>query len=126
MKLVSFELAGLATYGLIDGDHVKVVADTFRQEHPDLKSVLAAGALDELNHACREVLSPDQAGNVKKRPVLSNPGKIFCVGLNYKTHVAETKRPDSEYPSIFTRFADSLAADGDVLVCPAVSRRFDF
>jgi 2-keto-4-pentenoate hydratase/2-oxohepta-3-ene-1,7-dioic acid hydratase in catechol pathway len=126
MKLLSFELAGVATYGLIDGDHIRVVEDAFRQQHPDLKSVLTANALDELQHACRDALTPAQAATLKKRPVLANPGKIFCVGLNYKTHVAETKRPDSEYPSIFTRFADSLAADGDVLVCPAVSQRFDF
>ena len=126
MKLLSFELAGLSTYGLIDEDHIRVVDEAFRQQHPDLKSVLAADALAELKYACRETLARDQAGNIKKLPVLPNPGKIFCVGLNYKTHVAETKRPDSEYPSIFTRFADSLAADGDVLICPAVSRRFDF
>lgn len=126
MKLSSFELDGTATYGLHEDQHIRVVAESFRRTYPDLKSVLAAGVQDELAQACLDVLTPARAATIRKLPVVPNPGKIFCVGLNYKTHVAETKRPDSTYPSIFTRFADSLAADGDELVCPTVSERFDF
>jgi 2-keto-4-pentenoate hydratase/2-oxohepta-3-ene-1,7-dioic acid hydratase in catechol pathway len=46
--------------------------------------------------------------------------------LNYKSHVAETKRDDSPYPALFTRFADSLAANGDVVLRPVFSERFDW
>jgi 2-keto-4-pentenoate hydratase/2-oxohepta-3-ene-1,7-dioic acid hydratase in catechol pathway len=51
---------------------------------------------------------------------------VFCVGLNYKSHVAEMKRADSEHPAIFTRFADSLAAHGAPLPKPRATERFDF
>jgi 2-keto-4-pentenoate hydratase/2-oxohepta-3-ene-1,7-dioic acid hydratase in catechol pathway len=59
-------------------------------------------------------------------PVIPNPSKIFCIGLNYKTHVAETKRADSDYPAIFTRFADSLTAHNAPLPHPKETKRFDF
>jgi 2-keto-4-pentenoate hydratase/2-oxohepta-3-ene-1,7-dioic acid hydratase in catechol pathway len=58
--------------------------------------------------------------------VIPNPEKIFCVGLNYKTHVAEMKRPDSEHPAIFVRFADSLTAHGAPLPKPKATNRFDY
>jgi 2-keto-4-pentenoate hydratase/2-oxohepta-3-ene-1,7-dioic acid hydratase in catechol pathway len=58
--------------------------------------------------------------------VIPNPSKIFCIGLNYKSHVAETKRADSEYPAIFTRFADSLTAHNAPLPHPKETTRFDF
>lgn len=63
---------------------------------------------------------------VRLLPVVPNPGKILCVGLNYATHVAETGREQKEYPAIFTRYADSLIADGEALVRPKESVRFDY
>ena len=59
-------------------------------------------------------------------PVVPNPGKILCVGLNYATHVAETGREQKEHPAIFTRWADTLIADGDALIRPPESTRFDY
>jgi 2-keto-4-pentenoate hydratase/2-oxohepta-3-ene-1,7-dioic acid hydratase in catechol pathway len=63
---------------------------------------------------------------VKLLPVVPNPEKILCVGLNYATHVAETGREQKEHPAIFTRWADSLIADGDAMVRPPESERFDY
>ncbi|WP_313435282.1 fumarylacetoacetate hydrolase family protein [Novosphingobium sp.] len=59
-------------------------------------------------------------------PVVPNPEKILCVGLNYATHVAETGREQKEHPAIFTRWADSLIADGAPMVRPPESERFDY
>jgi len=66
------------------------------------------------------------ASQARLLPVIPNPSKVFCVGLNYKTHVAETKRADSNYPAIFTRFADSLTAHNAPLPHPKETQRFDF
>ena len=63
---------------------------------------------------------------VRLLPVVPNPGKILCVGLNYATHVAETGREQKEHPAIFTRWADTLIADGDPLLCPPETTRFDY
>jgi 2-keto-4-pentenoate hydratase/2-oxohepta-3-ene-1,7-dioic acid hydratase in catechol pathway len=58
--------------------------------------------------------------------VVPNPTKILCVGLNYATHVAETGREQKEFPAIFTRWADTLIADGEALVRPRETERFDY
>ena len=127
MGFVSFGVKGRQTYGLWKefGSYIEAPAE-FLAKYPDLKAVIAADKLDELQSAAtasgQAVSSPD----VHLLPAIPNPGKILCVGLNYKSHVAETKRPDSEFPAIFTRFADTLCAHEDPLPRPAISTRFDF
>jgi acylpyruvate hydrolase len=59
-------------------------------------------------------------------PVVPTAGKIICVGLNYRMHIAETGRETPEYPTIFTKFADALLGPGDDLVIPTVSDRVDW
>ena len=111
MRFVSFENQGKPTYGLWqdEGSWLQVPAG-FEARYPDLKSVIAAGKLDELEAETRAHGSLKSAATTTLLPVIPHPGKIFCVGLNYKSHVAETKRADSQFPSIFTRFADTLSA----------------
>ena len=43
-------------------------------------------------------------------PLIPNPGKIICVGLNYSEHVKETNRTVEENPVIFHRFPESQTA----------------
>jgi len=127
MRLISFESAGQATYGLWkDEAQWLQVPQVFQATYPDLKSVIAADKLDELEALLGQSGRAIAAGQARLLPVIPNPGKIFCVGLNYKTHVAETKRADSEHPSIFTRFADTLTAHGAPLPRPTQTQRFDF
>jgi 2-keto-4-pentenoate hydratase/2-oxohepta-3-ene-1,7-dioic acid hydratase in catechol pathway len=127
MSFVSFETAGRASYGVWqDASHWLQAPPAFQASYPDLKSVIAAHKLDELAALCRQTAMVVQSSEARLLPVIPNPGKIFCVGLNYKTHVAETKRADSQYPSIFTRFADSLSAHQAPLPRPRETERFDF
>ena len=67
-----------------------------------------------------------QHSAVRLLPVVPNPGKILCVGLNYATHVTETGREQKEHPAIFTRWADTLIADGEPLLLPRETTRFDY
>lgn len=127
MSFVSFETAQRQTYGVWNGEgNWLQVPEAFQALHPDLKSVIAAGKLDELASVTLKAGLVVQASQARLLPVIPNPGKIFCVGLNYKTHVAEMKRADSEHPAIFTRFADSLSAHGAPLPRPSQTQRFDF
>ena len=59
-------------------------------------------------------------------PVIPDPSKILCIGLNYQKHKIETGRPDADHPTVFTRFADSQVAHGQPMVKPASSERFDY
>jgi 2-keto-4-pentenoate hydratase/2-oxohepta-3-ene-1,7-dioic acid hydratase in catechol pathway len=127
MRFASFEISGHPTYGVVEASgHFRPAPAAFVRRFPDLKSVISANALGELATAAQasgERVAPEQ---VRLLPVIPNPGKLICVGLNYKSHVAETKRPDAEYPSLFLRFNDSLAAHGDEVLRPSFSERLDW
>ena len=59
-------------------------------------------------------------------PVIPNPGKIVCVGLNYGDHVRETGREITEKPTLFLRVAESQVAHGEDIVLPPESSRLDY
>jgi len=126
LKLVSFNHAGKSAYGLVRADGYRLPPADFLSRHPDIVSVLRADALRELEQVATASGTTVKAADTQALPVLPNPGKFICVGLNYKTHVAETKRDDSAYPALFVRFADSLAANGDLVLRPSFSERFDW
>ncbi len=127
MRFVSFEHQGQASYGLWKDESAWWQAPAeFQARLPDLKAVIAAGQLEALAQAAQAQGALRQSADCRLLPVIPNPGKVFCVGLNYKSHVAEMKRADSDYPAIFTRFADSLTAHGAPLPKPASTQRFDF
>jgi acylpyruvate hydrolase len=81
-----------------------------------------------------EVLSTaprDEAGavpveRVRLLPVVPRPSKIFCVGLNYRDHVTETKRDTPDYPVLFGKFATSLIGPQDDIVLPPESTQVDY
>ena len=73
-----------------------------------------------------EATATHRRSDVRLLPLIPNPDKILCVGLNYATHVAETGREQKDHPAIFTRWADTLVADGDPVVRPTESTRFDY
>lgn len=120
MRYVSFRRPdGTPTFGRLMND---VVFDLGGEGRPaDLAAALAAGALASLADGAHFGL-----GDVVLLPVIPNPGKILCVGLNYATHVAETGREQKEHPAIFHRWADTLIADGQPLICPPETARFDY
>ncbi|MFT4210514.1 MAG: fumarylacetoacetate hydrolase family protein [Microbacterium sp.] len=64
--------------------------------------------------------------SVTLRPVVPAPAKIICVGLNYRAHIEETRRDDSDYPVLFTKFATSLVGPYDDIVVPPESERVDW
>lgn len=125
MKLAAFRHDGSTAYGVIQGDQVLVPPPGFVERHPDIKSVLAAQALQALQESA-STSSSLPLSDLQWEPVIAQPSKIICVGLNYKTHVAETKRADSEYPSLFLRFVDTLAAHEADVPRPSFSDRFDW
>jgi 2-keto-4-pentenoate hydratase/2-oxohepta-3-ene-1,7-dioic acid hydratase in catechol pathway len=57
---------------------------------------------------------------------LARPGKILCVGLNYRSHAAEGGVEPPTYPTLFARFTSSLIGPRDPILCPQVSEQLDF
>ncbi|WP_430640213.1 fumarylacetoacetate hydrolase family protein [Bradyrhizobium cytisi] len=58
--------------------------------------------------------------------MIPNPSRILCAGLNYLSHLNESRQPRPQRPIIFTRFASSQVGHLDSLVRPKLSENFDF
>lgn len=120
MRYVSFRRPdGGASYGILQEDAVIDLGSG--SGAASLREALADGSLASASHGSVYPLS-----GITLLPVIPDPAKIICIGLNYATHVAETGREQKEYPAIFTRWSDSLVAHGAPLVKPDVSERFDY
>jgi 2-keto-4-pentenoate hydratase/2-oxohepta-3-ene-1,7-dioic acid hydratase in catechol pathway len=126
MKVVTFERNGARSYGLLENDRILDVGSLLAKRYSDLRSVLAAGALEELKAARGDAVPTFRVDEVTLLPVIPNPEKILCVGLNYVSHRTETKRPDSKYPSIFTRFANTQVGHLAPVLRPSFSTAFDY
>jgi acylpyruvate hydrolase len=59
-------------------------------------------------------------------PVVPNPSKVICVGHNYSGHIKEMGRELPAYPTLFTKFADSLIGANDDIVKPAETDALDW
>ncbi len=59
-------------------------------------------------------------------PLVTNPQKIMCVGLNYSRHIAELGQEPPEYPTLFAKFASSLIGAYDDIVLPHVTTKVDW
>lgn len=125
MKLVTFTAAGKRSWGVIEGENIAAIGNltgapaTLRLalERPEAFARIAADA----KNAPRLALA-----SVALEPVLPDPDKILCVGLNYENHRKETGREEVANPTIFTRFANSQVGHQRPMILPKVSTHFDF
>jgi acylpyruvate hydrolase len=91
-------------------------------EAADVGELLAAGG----ERPRRERAAPVPVAAADFAPVVPRPGKVICVGLNYRAHIAETGREMPAYPTLFAKFADTLMGARDNLVLPSVSEKVDW
>ena len=123
MKLASCTMQGRTTYGVVVNNDLQIPSDEFLKHHPDLKSVLAAGATQELLAAVGERVALDK---LSFEPPVTHPEKILAVGMNYMVHIKEMGREPPDYPAVFIRYPDSLVGHGQLLVRPRVSEQYDY
>ena len=126
MKLASYGVDGKAAFGAVVGDGLVNLNSRLKGDYSTLRHALEQGALDEMRTAVQGAKPDHKLADVRFRPVISNPRKILCVGINYKSHAAESGHDAPALPNIFTRFTDTLAAHEGKMVKPKASNNFDF
>ncbi|MDP9898474.1 fumarylacetoacetate hydrolase family protein [Variovorax ginsengisoli] len=126
MKLISYRYQNQNSYGALQGDRVVDLRAVFGARAADLKSLIAADLLGEAAKAAAATTETLALTDVALLPVIPNPGKIVCVGLNYGDHVRETGREITEKPTLFLRVAESQVAHGEDIVLPPESSRLDY
>ncbi|MGI5143965.1 MULTISPECIES: fumarylacetoacetate hydrolase family protein [unclassified Streptomyces] len=126
MKFVSYSSGGTASFGrLLDDDRIVDLADAI-EGVTSLREALAADCLAELGRVDASTRDQHALAGVTLLPVVPDPLKILCVGLNYRSHREETSRPAAEHPTIFPRYADSQTGQGGPLLKPAETEEFDY
>jgi len=113
MKLATIRVDGATTAVRLDGD---VLVDLGA---PDVGAFLAQPDRRE-GTATYPVATADFA------PLVPNPSKIVCVGLNYRNHIQEMGRELPEHPTLFAKFADCLVGAGDDIVRPYETEALDW
>ncbi|MPQ70490.1 MULTISPECIES: fumarylacetoacetate hydrolase family protein [Pseudomonas] len=126
MKIASFLNQGIPSYGIVDGDQLLDLQPLKAELGYDLKAAITHGLFSSLTPEHLAALPRLALGEVTFLPVIPNPGKVLCIGINYATHVRETGRDMPTYPMIFTRFADSQAAHLQAILRPKASHKLDF
>ncbi|BBK36294.1 5-carboxymethyl-2-hydroxymuconate isomerase [Allostella sp. ATCC 35155] len=126
MKLLSFTADGRDSYGAVVGDGVVDLGARLGLRRPTLRALIAADAYGEAAALVAQGKADHRLADIRFRPVVPDPGKIVCIGLNYRDHVAEGGRDVTEKPVIFARFADSQIGHGEAMVRPRVSDRLDY
>jgi 2-keto-4-pentenoate hydratase/2-oxohepta-3-ene-1,7-dioic acid hydratase in catechol pathway len=125
MKLASFREGETATWGLMLDTGVQLAPAGLSQRFPRLRDILAAGALPEIPALLKGVPLRDLAA-LRFDPVIPDPSRIICVGINYLEHIHEMGREKPGYPTLFTRFPETLVGHGEPVVCPRLSTQYDY
>lgn len=126
MRFASFRLHGQPAYGLVTPEGLRPVGSIFAARYPDLKSAVAAGVLDRAAESARTNPQPVDEEAITLDPVVPNPDKILCIGINFLAHMREMGHEPPQYPTVFTRFPNSLVGHGCRVVRPRVSEKYDF
>ncbi len=89
-----------------------------------LKQAIVTGALDPAPSL--DGAPAQEVADTVFETLIADPGKVVCAGVNYRTHQTETGRADVPHPTIFIRWADTLAPAGADLTLPAESSMYDY
>lgn len=126
MKYASFVAAdGSPTWGVVAGSHAYDLGASGLGLAPSLKDAIVRGILDGVGDRYRQAPSQPEA-DLEFLPVITDPTKIICVGVNYRSHQQETGRTDPTAPTIFTRFADSQIGHRQPAQRPEFTDQFDY
>ena len=93
-----------------------------------MEDLIRAGAaglrnLEELSMHETVVLPED---SIRYAPCVTSPEKILCVGLNYSSHTKEIEMKIPEYPILFSKFNNALAAHNQEIQLPDTAAKFDY
>jgi len=64
--------------------------------------------------------------SVKLLPPIPKPGKILCVGLNYRDHAIEGGKAIPTEPVLFAKYSNTLIGQGDPIKLPKVAQKVDY
>ena len=122
MKLCTFEYEGNSRAGILRGDKVLAVEEVNNRAGAslptDLLQLIEADAIDELREASAGIDADLPLGEVRLRLPYPVPPKVWCIGLNYKSHAEDLDETQPDEPGSFMKPTSSLFEPGGVIETP--------
>jgi 2-keto-4-pentenoate hydratase/2-oxohepta-3-ene-1,7-dioic acid hydratase in catechol pathway len=116
MRWVSYELDGVVHAGVIDGSGVKAAGEG------SVGELLRGGSLPNAVPPGE----PVPLSSLTLLPPVLDPGKIICLGLNYRSHAEEAGLEAPAVPTFFAKWANALAPPGAEVALPGYSEKVDY
>lgn len=128
MEFMSYVVSGQNGFGALVSPEAENIVDlTEKLGVSDLGAALRALGPDELkSRALNSEANLPLAKLESYRPVVADPNRIFCVGLNYEEHRVEVNREKTAKPTIFLRLPHSQVGHEVPIVVPAESDCLDY
>jgi 2-keto-4-pentenoate hydratase/2-oxohepta-3-ene-1,7-dioic acid hydratase in catechol pathway len=123
MKLASYTVGGAEAYGVVKGDGVVTMSGRFGNT---LREALAADLLPKIKEAAANVSPDRKLAEITFLPVIPDPERIACAGINYRSHASETGREIPKQPSMFLRLTDTLVGHDGEMIRPRISTQYDY
>lgn len=126
MKLMTFEINGNSTFGMIDGDKIFDIPKRL----PDATGLISLLDLQTQKLFLSSIKASDADYNLAdvtfRRPI-EFPGQIVCIGINYGNRDEEYETSiKGNYPNVFLRTPETLAAHDQAMLVPPESEQLDY
>ncbi len=125
MKFVSFLLKGSPKFGISDGKSITDLTNKISGSKT-LKELISNNGINDAKKYAKENPGSINVDEIEFLPLIPNPGKIICVGLNYSDHVNEIGITLEKNPVIFLRVPESQTAHKQIIQKPKVSNHLDY
>ena len=122
---MTYSAGGAESFGLVADGGVIDAGAALGADYPTLRAAIAGGKLGDIANLAGN--APTHSLNdVTCLPVIPDPEKILCIGINYAAHMKETGRDLPQHPMIFTRYPNSVVGHDRPIIRPQTSEKFDF
>jgi 2-keto-4-pentenoate hydratase/2-oxohepta-3-ene-1,7-dioic acid hydratase in catechol pathway len=135
MKLGTFRRTDRQFVGLVREDRVfelkqvvKLDPEIEAEAYTDLRRLMQKIGWDDLQQALQQakLYSGYRLDELETLAPVTTPGKIICIGLNYRDHAAETQMQLPAEPVFFSKFNTAIIGPGQAISIPSVTRQVDY
>ena len=126
MKLATYTHRGTPSYGAVTAGGIVDLGKRLGSKYPSLLALLEKGALDDARRAVEGQKSDFPDSEIQYLPLIPDRINIFCTGLNYRDHIAETKSEAPKFPRLFMKLDESLVGHKVPMIRPKASIEYDF
>lgn len=128
MKLITFDAGDGPRAGVVEDERAVDAWALLGEPHRgSLRELIAAGRVDDLRSRLGDAGAPSHPlSAVRLLPPVPDPGKIVCIGLNYRRHAAEVGVEEPpEMPTFFAKYPNALAGDGATVRVPTAKTDYE-